>query len=386
MYLPAFPQLGKDFGVPGTIVALTVSSYFVGMSLGQIIYGPLLDRFGRKKPLLIGLAIFVLTSFGCAAAMDINQLIAIRFFQALGGCAAGVASLAMVHDFFPVRDGAKILSRLILFIAVSPLLAPSIGGLLLQWMGWRSVFIILAVIVAIIMVLIYLKLPESHEPDRSISLKPLPIIEEYWVILKHPRFITYALSGAFSFAGLFTYVAGSPVIFMEGFKLSPQEYSAVFAILAGGFVGGSQFNVWLLSKFTSAQIYILVLIVQVITGIIFVAGAKAGVLGLIPTLFLFFVFLSCAGLTYPNAAALALAPFTKNAGSASAMLGFLQLGIGALISMGIGMTSSKDSFPIIALLAITSSLGLIILLIGRKTADASVTETNEGDGDGEVVI
>lgn len=374
MYLPAFQQLGKEFSVPPTTVSLTVSSYFIGMALGQVFYGPLLDRFGRKRPLLVGLGLFIITSLVCALAGNVNQLIAVRFLQALGGCAAGVASLAMVHDFFPVQEGAKILSRLILFIAISPLLAPTLGGVMMLWVGWRSVFIVLAIVVAVIFVLIRYLLPEGHTPDPTISLKPLPILLEYLAILRHPRFATYAFAGAFSFAGLFTYVAGSPVIFMEGFHLSPQVYSGIFAMLAVGFVGGSQVNVVLLKKFSSGQIFSRLLTVQVITGLVFVAGAWAHLYGLAATLVLFFIFLTCTGLTYPNAAALALAPFSKNAGSASALLGFLQLGIGALISTGISMASAKDSFPMIALLAITSSLGLIIFALGRKKADAAGSE------------
>jgi len=381
MYLPAFQQLGKDFGVSGTTVSLTVSSYFIGMALGQIFYGPLLDRFGRKTPLLAGLALFILTSIACACTANVNQLITIRFFQALGGCSAGVASLAMVRDFFPVQESAKILSRLILFIAVSPLLAPSIGGLVMHWVGWRAVFVILAIIVAVIFALIHFKLPEGHQPDSSISLKPVPILREYHSILRHPRFATYAFAGAFSFAGLFTYVAGSPIIFMEGFHLSPEVYSGIFAMLAVGFVGGSQVNVLLLQKFSSRQLFLRVLIVQVITGLVFVTGAKAHWYGLSATLVLFFIFLTCAGLTYPNAAAMALAPFSKNAGSASALLGFLQLGVGALISTFISAASAKDSFPIIALLAITSSLGLIILSLGRKRAHAADSDQEDGPED-----
>lgn len=371
MYLPAFQKLSEEFGVSGTTISLTVSSYFIGMAAGQLLYGPLLDRFGRKSPLLGGLGVFILTSVGCAWAADVNQLIAIRFFQALGGSAAGVASLAMVRDFFPAKDGARILSRLILFIAVSPMLAPSLGGLVMQWMGWRSVFGILALVATLTFILIKFWLPEGHKPDKSISLKPGPILNEYMVIVRHPRFITYALAGAFSFAGLFTYVAGSPVIFMDGFKLSPEAYSGIFALLSVGFIGGSQINVLLLKKYSSAKIFSMVLVVQVITGWIFVAGAWMDWWGLISTLILFFIFLGCAGLTYPNAAALALGPFYKNAGSASAMLGFLQLGVGAVISMGIGMITTKDSFPIVALLGITSTIGLGILLVGRRRSDAA---------------
>ena len=353
---------------------MTISSYFIGLACGQVFYGPFLDRFGRKKPLLIGLSIFILASIGCAAAPGIQSLLALRFIEAIGGCAAGVASLAIVHDFFPIEEASKILSRLFLFIAISPLLAPSVGGMVALTIGWRAVFLILAVIVIAIFALIYICLPESHKPDIRISLKPGPIIIEYFKILTHPRFITYALSGAFSFAGLFAYVAGSPIIFMEGFHLSPKVYSGIFALLATGFIGSGQINVALLRHWKSEKIFKRFLILQTLTSLVFVVGTFAGWYGLSATLVLFFVFLSSAGLTYPNAAALALSSFSKNAGSAAALLGFLQLGVGALISTGIGAFAAHDAFPIIVILAVTSVLGLIILLIGQKRARSAIRE------------
>jgi DHA1 family bicyclomycin/chloramphenicol resistance-like MFS transporter len=365
MYLPAFPQAAKDYGVGSEIISLTLSSYFIGLALGQVFYGPLLDRFGRKKPIYAGMGLFILASLGCARATNVWALITLRFVQAIGGCVAQVGSIAMVHDFFPVKDSAKILSLLFLFIAASPLLAPSVGGMAMLTVGWRSVFYILAFVGAVIVTLIHMFLPEGHQPDSGISLKALPILREYIAILKHPRFATYALSGAFSFAGLFTYVAGSPIIFMEGFHVSATFYSGIFAVLATGFIGGSQINVFLLRAFGTEVLFFRVLILQVATGALFLLGVWADWYGLYATLALFYVFLGCAGITYPNAAALALAPFSRNAGSASALLGFLQLGVGAFIS------HSGSSLPIIAILAVTSTLGLIILLMGQKRAAES---------------
>src|SRR5262249_1188328 len=154
-------------------------------------------RFGRKKPLYCGLLIFVLASIGCAAATNIYTLVAFRFIQALGGCVAQIASVAMVRDFFPPEDCAKILSRLFLFIAVSPLFAPTVGNFIIIAANWRAVFGALALVAAAIIAMVYVFLPEGHQPDSSISLKPLPILREYASIATHPRFITYALAGAF---------------------------------------------------------------------------------------------------------------------------------------------------------------------------------------------
>ncbi|OWK36687.1 multidrug effflux MFS transporter [Fimbriiglobus ruber] len=368
MYLSGFKQLAAHFAVEETTVSLTLSSYFIGLAFGQVIYGPLLDRFGRKRPLVFGLSLFVLASIGCIAAPDVYTLIALRFIQGFGGCVAQVASVTMVRDFFPVKESAKILSLLFLFIAASPLLAPSIGSLVMAVGSWKLVFVIMAVMVAAILALTQFLLPEGHQPDPSISLRPGPIVVEYFTILRHPRFATYALAGAFSFAGLFTYVAGSSIIFMKGFGLSEKAFSAIFAGLAAGFIGGSQLNVLLLRWFESETIFFRALLIQVVTGLIFVGGSWAGWYGLTETLVLLFVFLSSVGLTNPNASALALRPFTKNAGSASALLGFFQLGIGAVISTGIGASSSSNSFPIIAILGGTATIGLAILLVGRRAA------------------
>jgi DHA1 family bicyclomycin/chloramphenicol resistance-like MFS transporter len=372
MYLPAFPELASEFGVPSTTIALTLSSYFIGLALGQVLYGPLLDRFGRKRPLVAGLSLFILASVGCTAAPDVDTLVAMRFIQGLGGCVAQVASVAMVRDFFPVKDSAKVLSLLFLFIAASPLLAPTVGSLVIVAFGWKAAFFALAGVVAAILALVYFLLPEGHTPDPDISLKPGPIVAEYLAIIRNARFATYAFAGAFSFAGLFTYVAGSPIIFMDGFGVSARAYSLIFAVLAVGFIGCSQLNVLLLRWFASESLFFCFLIVQVTVGAIFLAGAAAGWYGLQETVVLLFLFLGCVGLTNPNASALALAPFTKNAGSASALLGFFQLGIGALISTGISAATPRDSLPIIAILAATAVIALAVLLAGRNRARNSV--------------
>lgn len=371
MYLPAFPELAAGFGVPSTTVALTLSSYFIGLAAGQVVYGPLLDRFGRKPPLAVGLTLFVLASLACAFAPDVYTLIGLRLLQALGGCVAQVASVAMVRDFFPRDQAARVLSRLFLFIAVSPLLAPTAGTLVIRLGGWPAAFLALAGVVAGILALVLARLPEGHAPDPAISLRPGPILAEYVSILRHPRFHTYAGAGAFSFAGLFTFVAGSPVLFMDGFGVSGRAYSLIFALLAGGFIAASQVNVVLLRRWPSEALFRRALIAQVAFGAVFLAGTWAGVLGLPGTLAVLFCFLCCVGVTNPNASALAIAPFGRNAGSASALLGFFQLGTGAVISTVIGAARPDDRVPIVAIFGVTAAAGLTILLAGRKRARAS---------------
>ena len=371
MYLTAYLQVAGDFAVSTNAISLTLSAYFIGLAAGQLFYGPFLDRFGRKLPLAAGLLLYILASIGCAFSTSIDMLVAMRFLQGLGGCGAQVASLAMVRDFFPPKQSAKILSSLFLFIAVSPLLAPTVGGFVVAWWGWRAVFVALLLVVAIILALTWLLLPEGHKPDRGISLKLGPILREYWTIARHPYFATYALSGAFSFSGLFAYVAGSPIVFMENFHFSAGAYSKIFALLAVGFIGSSQLNVLLLKKFSSRTLFGAVLSMQVAGSLAFLIGTWGGWLGLEGTIALFFVSLACVGVTYPNAAAIALMPFSRNAGSAAALLGFIQLGIGAVISSGISIGKSSGNLPIIGILAVTSVTAGIVLLIGVRRARAA---------------
>lgn len=377
MYLPAFQQIADEFNTTAAQISLSLSSYFVGMALGQIIYGPMLDRFGRKKPLFIGLAIYVAASICCIFAKDVEQLAILRFAQALGGSVAGVASMAMVRDFFPVEDTAKIISLLILVLGVSPLFAPTVGGFVTAHLGWHWVFIILSVITLIIGVVTWLYLPEGHKPDPTISLKPRPIITGFLEILTVPQFITYAFSGALAFSGLLVYVSGSPIIFMNGFHVSPQLYGGIFALLATGFIGSNQVNIFLNKKYSSEKIYKTALGTQCVLAAIFFTGTLFNLYGLVATIILLFMCLSTLGLTYPNASALALAPFTKNIGSASALLGFLQIGIGSLASTGISMFDSKDSYPVIMILAGTSWAGFAILLIGRRFIKTEAEPTPE---------
>jgi len=374
MYLPAFSQIAKDFGTTPARISFSITSYFIGLAIGQLLYGPLLDRFGRKRPLYFGLTLYILACLGCMQSHSIEVLAGFRVVQALGGCAALVAATAMVRDFFPVEESARIFSLLILILGLSPLLAPTLGGFITAWFGWQWVFIILSIIVFLILVVIFLYLPEEHQPDTSVSLAVKPMLAVFLSILKNPAFITYTLAGAFSFSEMFVYVAGSPVIYLDLFQVSPQTYGGLFALIAIGFLGSNQLNVVLLRKYNPSQLFYFGLLCQVIINVLFLFGALNNWYGIVATTVLFFFSLSCIGLTYPNASALALAPFTKNFGSASALLGFLQIGISGLISSGVGLLNSKGIVPVTAMLVTISVIAFLILLAGRKklAADLSV--------------
>ena len=374
MYLPAFSRIAAEFNTSTSAVSLSLSAYFIAFALGQVLYGPLLDRFGRKRPLYVGLGIYIAASFGCAYPHNMRTFIAFRFLQALGGCVAQVGAVAMVRDFFPPRESARIFSLLFLVIGVSPLLAPTAGSVIMTWLGWEWIFSVLACIAAAIFALTFFLLPEGHTPDPGISLKPGPILRHFAQIFRLPQFCTYALAGAFSFAGLFGYVAGSPIIFMDGFHVSAKVFGAIFATLTMGFIGGNQVNVVLLRRWTSPQIFGRAVTAQVLIGALFVIGTRFGWFGITGTLILFFLFLSCIGLTYPNAAAMALAPFSRNVGSASALLGFLQTGTGAIISTCIGFLGGT---AVVGLLSGSAVLSLLIFLVGRRLSEEQIAAGDE---------
>ena len=366
MYLPGFPTIATDLQTSVDQVSYSLSSFFIGICIGQMICGPLLDRFGRKRPLYAGLILYIFASLGCAVSGSIEALIGFRFLQALGGCVGMVAPRAIVRDMFPVNENAKIFSLLVLVIGISPIIAPTAGSFFISSYGWHSVFIVLAIVTAILLVTVIFFLPESKKPDPTFSLKPKPIINSFLTVMKEPQFYTYALAGAISSAGLFAYLSGSPFVFMQYFSVTEQHYSWIFALVAAGLISSSQLNNLLLKKYSSAQVIKVTLAVQAIVGLSLAVGTALGLLELYSTIFLIFLFLSCQGFSFPNSSALSMAPFSKEAGSASALMGALQMGFGALASGLVGVFFNNTPLPMAGVMGGCALSGLIILTLGQK--------------------
>ncbi|HEY0041754.1 MAG TPA: multidrug effflux MFS transporter [Flavisolibacter sp.] len=366
MYLPGFPTIATDLQTSVDQVSYSLSSFFIGICIGQMICGPLLDRFGRKRPLYAGLILYIFASLGCAVSGSIEALIGFRFLQALGGCVGMVAPRAIVRDMFPVNENAKIFSLLVLVIGISPIIAPTAGSFFISSYGWHSVFVVLAIVTAILLVTVIFFLPESKKPDPTFSLKPKPIINSFLTVMKEPQFYTYALAGAISSAGLFAYLSGSPFVFMQYFSVTEQHYSWIFALVAAGLISSSQLNNLLLKKYSSAQVIKVTLAVQAIVGLSLAVGTALGLLELYSTIFLIFLFLSCQGFSFPNSSALSMAPFSKEAGSASALMGALQMGFGALASGLVGVFFNNTPLPMAGVMGGCALSGLIILTLGQK--------------------
>ncbi|RYF91536.1 MAG: Bcr/CflA family efflux MFS transporter [Chitinophagaceae bacterium] len=364
MYLPGFPAMAIDLKVSVDVISYSLASFFVGVCIGQLLCGPLLDRYGRKLPLIVGLGLYIVASVGCVLSNSIETLIVFRFFQALGGCVGMVAPRAIIRDVFPVEENAKIFSLMILILGVAPICAPTAGSFLISMYGWHSVFVALTGIGIIVLLLVIFKLPESKQPDPNYSLKAKPILSSFYAVLKVPQFYTYSLMGAISAAGLFAYLAGSPFVFMKLYGTTEQQYGYIFAIIAAGLILCSQLNNQLLKKYSSQQITLVTLSLQTLVGIALFAGTLFHWLNLYSTITLIALFLSCQGFAFPNSSALSMAPFTKNAGTASALMGAMQMAFGALAAAIIGLSNPTSALPLAVIMAACALIALLILLLG----------------------
>jgi DHA1 family bicyclomycin/chloramphenicol resistance-like MFS transporter len=277
-----------------------------------------------------------------------------------------VAPRAIVRDVFPVEENAKIFSLLILVLGISPILAPTAGSYIIPHYGWHYVFVVLALVSTLLLGAVIFLLRESKAPDPQFSLKPKGIAKSFWMVLKEPQFATYSLTGAVSSAGLFAYLSGSPFVFMELYGLTEQQYGWIFALIAAGLITSSQLNTLLLRTYSSERIIKSTLIIQTGISIILVIGTQMQWFGLAGIIACIFIYLSCQGFSFPNSAALSMAPFTKEAGSASAVMGALQMGIGALASAMVGFFNNGTTLPLTAMLCGCAIAGLLILEMGRR--------------------
>ena len=366
MYLPGFSVIADDLHTTIEKVGFSLSSFFIGICVGQLLSGPLLDRFGRKKPLYVGLIIYIFASIGCGVSDSVEMLIFFRFIQAIGGCVGMVAPSAVVRDLFPVEQSARVFSMLILILGVSPILAPTFGGYMVAAWGWKPIFFVLAIITAIILTIVFFFLPESKKADPNYSLKPAAILGNFKEVLKQKQFTTYAISGNFVSAALFAYLAGSPFVFMELHGVHQQTYGWIFALIAAGLITSSQINNLLLKKYKSSRILRTVITIQASLGIIMWIGSATHLFNLYGLIAIMMMFLSCQGFIFPNAAAMAMAPFRKHAGSAAALMGAFQMAMGALASALVGLFFNETIMPMVTVMLVFCLTGFTLLMIGQN--------------------
>lgn len=328
MYLPGFPSIEREFGETG--VERTMATFMLGIALGQLLYGPLSDRFGRKPPLYFGLIVYAVGALGCAFATNMTMLMVMRVVQAIGSCSSLVIGRAIVRDRCEPHEAARAYSTLMLIVSVGPILAPTIGGVVVTFLSWRAVFIFQAIGGLALVAAMHFMLVESRDPANVVPLHIGQTFITYGRLLRDPMLVGYALVGGFGMAGLYSYVTGAPLVMSGHYGLTPQQFGWMIGLNGIAFMSASRLNIRALRERTPAEVLARAVWIPVIF-----AGALALVsyafdIPLWLTIVLQFCFFISVGRVSPNVSALALAPHAREAGSASALLGSMQSTLGMM--------------------------------------------------------
>jgi DHA1 family bicyclomycin/chloramphenicol resistance-like MFS transporter len=366
MYLPALPELQRHFGTDAASVQLTLATFFAGLAGGQLVYGALADRYGRKLPLLAGLVLYTVASAGCALATSIHALVALRLAQALGGCAGMVMARAMVRDRFPPQDMARVLSQLVLVMGVAPMLAPLAGSAVLRWAGWQAIFVALAAFGALC-VAAAASLPETHPPARRIERLSLgSALRGYAHLLRHRKFMGYALAGAVAQGGMFAYISVSAFVFIQAYGFSPTAFSWLFGANAAGLILASQLNAALLRRIPAQRVLARAIGTYLGAAVVMLAAALSGIGGAAGVIVPLWICIASLGFTFPNSTAAAMAPFGDRAGSASALLGTLQFATAGGTSVLVGHLYGGGASSMAAVMATCGAASLLLLRFAAR--------------------
>jgi DHA1 family bicyclomycin/chloramphenicol resistance-like MFS transporter len=351
MYLPALPALADSFGVSPGRVQLTLSAFFLGFGTGQLVYGPLADRWGRRPPLLAGIGLYIGASVLCALSTDVAGLIALRLVQGLGACAGPLITRAVVRDLYERDRAARMLSLMMLVMGAAPLLAPLVGGQLLRAFGWRSIFAALAAFGVLCFVTAWLFLRETLGAARRSRAGVPAMVARYGVLLADRAFLGYTVSSGAAYAGMFAYFAGSPFVFIRLHGVAAEHYGFLFALNVIGLMACAAVNSRLVPRHGADRLLRRgVAAVALAGGWLLVAAATGwgGLAGLVIPLLVFIASLSFVG---ANALASALVAFPHMAGTASALAGTIQFGFGAASGAAVSVLHDGTALPMAAVIA-----------------------------------
>lgn len=377
MYLPALPTIADEFGTTTAAIQQTLSAFFIGLALGQLFYGPISDRLGRRAPLLFGCAMYTAVSLGIVFAPSIGWLMGLRFLQALGSSAGVVIGRSVVRDLFDERESARMYSFLVLVMGIAPITAPLIGGQLLGLFGWRSIFLVLTGFGVLCFLMVWLWLEESLPHARRAQTGLGSVVRGYGSLLADARYMGFALAGGLASAAMFAYISGSPFVFIELNGVSPEQFGFFFGANALGLIAASQLNRWLLASYTSTQVLAVALSVTASAALLLLVTTLVGVGGFPLMLVLLFVTIASTGMVGPNATALAMAPYGRRAGSASALLGATQFAAGALAGALVGLLANGTALPMVGVIALcgVGAWLLLRLLALRKGSTPRLAES-----------
>jgi DHA1 family bicyclomycin/chloramphenicol resistance-like MFS transporter len=378
MYLPSLPSIGVELAADPTSVQLTLTGTLLGLALGQVLIGPVSDAVGRRRPLLYGLGLHVLASLLCLLAPNVAVLGALRILQGFGAAAAAVVASAVVRDLVSGVAAAKVGSRLMLVLGTAPILAPTLGSLVLRWTDWRGIFGVLATLGAAIGVMAALALPETLPAQRRAPLGIRTTVRSYGLILRDRTFVGLALVAGFGMAAIFAYVGGSSYVLQDEYGLSEQQFGLVFGAGAAGLIAASQLNVRLLGRYTPRQILVAALAVSCVAIALMVIVAATGFGGLIGLIVPLWTSLAAGGLALPNAPALAMTRHGEAAGTAAAIVGAMQFGIGAATAPLVGVLGATSlamaAVMAVALLGALASMMFVVRAADLDDLDDSLAE------------
>lgn len=357
MYLPALPTITGELLTTSASVQLTLTGTLLGLGLGQLVIGPLSDRFGRRRPLLAGVALHVIASLLCIVAPNVEVLGALRLLQGLGAAAGTVTAMAIVRDLYTGRAAATLLSRLILVMGAAPVLAPSLGAWLLAFTSWRGVFAVLALFGLLLLPVAARVLPETLPPHRRVTSGVVGTLRTYRGLLQDRTFVGLVLVAGLAMSAVMSYVSGASFVFQEQFGLNQQQFGLAFSSGAIWLILASQLNPVLLRRFEPQQLLFGAVAIAATASLLLVTVASSGIGGLFGVLVPLWMVLLAVGFGLPNAPAVALSRHGETAGTAAALLGATQFGVGALVSPLVGVLGNDA-----AAMSTTIASGLVLSL------------------------
>jgi DHA1 family bicyclomycin/chloramphenicol resistance-like MFS transporter len=368
MYLPSLPAIGASLHATAAQSQATMAAFFAGMAIGQFIYGPASDRFGRRPPIVVGVTVYVLASMACALAVSPEMLIGARFVQALGGCAGGVVARAVVRDRFNHTETARMLSLLTLIMGLAPILAPLLGGAIVTFSGWRTIFWVLTGFGLVVGAAALIWLMESRSEETAAQAASENPLRAYMALLNQPRLVGYALAGALNGAALFTYVSASPDLLIGTYGISPANFGWVFGLNAVAIIGASQVNRYVLRRATPDEVLDRASLIGVAASAALAIAALTGWGERWSVLPLLFVLLGTYGFLQGNTMAGALNVDPKRSGSVSALMGGASFGVGAVASSLAGVFHDGTPRPMAVTMLVAmigSALTLRLLALPR---------------------